>query len=397
MFMILRGFLVFFSLAFMVLFIFALTGSYKSSPYLTNTYLIDVHLYNLNLTALINTAIFESITPSSLGTGSNIKRATPTENDDPSSSLQVWGLDTNTETSNTESVPIVASTTTSEVFDSSIAIILNEVINDFNYQELGLADVYSIGFWGYCTGYISKDESTENQTTSGPIPFNNKHVNFTWCSHPKASNIFDPLAIFKTVLNGTINNIDLPFAPPSMVEAISSKLYVLLENINYDSVNLPGNLKKNLTEIGRISTACFALLVVVVCFCFVSIVIQVLAFFISPDNCCLSFLNFLFQVINAVLAVVTASLITGIYVYLRKQINGSPQFGIKSFLSVNLYAFIWSAAASAIIVVLLNLLGQWWGFFGTGRRRYRCIEDDDEEQVISYYQKQEEESSYEDL
>ncbi|KAK6459754.1 actin cortical patch SUR7/pH-response regulator pali [Scheffersomyces xylosifermentans] len=397
MFRIFRVFLIFFTLACMVLSIFALTGSYNNTSYLTDTYLINVHMYNLNLSALIDTAILAEVKPSTdkLSKPAYAKRATPTKRDFPDAVTSAWGA----VTSKADQVWNAATSDAADVFDSSVQNAVGEVVRDFNYQELGFADVYSFGFWGYCKGYINRASLTD---TGSMLKFNNKNVNYTWCSPAQAAYRFDPLAIFKTELNGTINNkIDgyMPFVYPMITQAARSDLSVLLENITYESLNLPGSLKKNLDKLGDISTACFALTVALICLCFISIIIQVLGFFLSPDSCCLSFLNFLFELVIALLAVVTAGLITGTYLYIRKQVNNNTStFGLRSFLSINFYAFIWSAAVAAIVVVFFNLLGHCCGLFGTGRKRYRSVggaSEEHEEHEVAYSHKEYESSDEE--
>ena len=60
----------------------------------------------------------------------------------------------------------------------------------------------------------------------------------------------------------------------------------------------------------------------------------------------------LFECIIGLIAFVGAVVVTATYSYVKAQVNGNlDTFGVKSFLSINFYAFVWSAVIVCILVV----------------------------------------------
>ena len=127
---------------------------------------------------------------------------------------------------------------------------------------------------------------------------------------------------------------------------------MLIDHLDIDELNLPGNINGKLQQLHNLTNASFGLLMAVAVLSFVSVLIQMLAFCFSPEKCCLSFLNFLFECIIGLIAFVGAVVVTATYSYVKAQVNGNlDTFGVKSFLSINFYAFVWSAVIVCILVV----------------------------------------------
>ncbi|RCK58041.1 SUR7 family protein pun1 [Candida viswanathii] len=263
---------------------------------------------------------------------------------------------------------------TSGGYYTTVAEAVRDLLNNVSPQQLGMAQVYSVGYWGYCRGYV--ESSGDNNKT-----FDNSHVVYTWCSKAKANFFFNPVTIFKDEMNNTVNGVGIDGQSTYITELTytqRSQLQVLIENLNEDDVNLPGNLDKNLQTLHNLTSASFGLLFSVAILSFVSVIIQFFAFCFSPEKCCLSFLNFLFQAAISLLAIVGAGIATGTYQYVRSQVNDNTDtYGIKSFLSTNFNAFIWSAAVASMLVVFFNLLGHCCGLFGH-RKHYRTIRHEEE-------------------
>ena len=213
--------------------------------------------------------------------------------------------------------------------------------------------------------------------------FDNSDVNYTWCSAPKAGFFFDPVEILKEELNRTIDgkSVDSQSDDISQLsQTYKSELKQLIDNLSLLDLNLPGNLQNDLKTLNNLTKAGFALMIITSVLSFISIVVQLMGCCVSPDNCCLSFLNFMLQVLVFLAAIIGAGLVTGCYVFVRKQINNNlSEFGIKSFLSINFYAFAFSAAVAALLVVIFSLLGHCCGICGggrVGRGRYRAARQD---------------------
>ncbi|KAK6460447.1 actin cortical patch SUR7/pH-response regulator pali [Scheffersomyces coipomensis] len=347
MFKFFRFILIVFSLACTVLSVFALVGSYANKSYLTSTYLLNFHLTQANLSAIITDGLDKR------SIGADIASATS----------EFWSS--------------VQTGTAASDIDSSIQSAISEVTSGFTYAELGLADVYQIGYWGYCKGYVLKEEAYGGTLGSVLKPFDNSHVNYTWCSPPKAGFKFDPLVIFKTEIGNKLNNTiegASTEVSPILTQAATTALQLLLQNLTWDNLNLPGDLKAQLTLLNGLTVASFGIILAVAVLSFISVILQLFGCCFSPDNCCLSFLNFSFELLIFILSIVGAGLATGAYYFTRSQINdNTTEFGIKAFLSINLYAFLWSSVVAALLVVIFNLLGHCCGLFGTGRRRYRAV------------------------
>ncbi|KAJ9094583.1 hypothetical protein QFC19_007881 [Naganishia cerealis] len=338
MFKFFRFLLIIFSIAAAILSVFALIGSYKNELYLTDIYLIDVHLSGLKLSKLFDV--------------NNFKRELP---------------------------PLVNEALILEeradVSSSEITTAINNIVDSLTYQELGLADVYSISFWGYCRGTATNDKIA-NPLKKVTNNFDNNKVNFTYCSKPTPGYKFDPLTVLKHEINDTINDtVDGNGVVSSAIgSTVKQQLTQLVDNLSYENLNLPGNLKKDLTLLNNLTRAAFALTIVGVVLSFLSVIIQLLGCFMSPDNCCLSFLNFIFEALTFIILLVGAALSTGAYLYVRKEVNNATSdYGVKTYLSIQYYAFAWSGAVAALLVVIFNLLGHCCGLFGTNRNRYRTV------------------------
>ena len=332
--------LIIFSIAAAILSVFGLIGSYKNESYLTGIYLIDVHLSGLKLSKLFDV--------------NNFKRDLPV--------LVNEAL-------------VLEDRASSDVSASDITTIIENIVDNLNYQDLGLADVYSVSFWGYCRGKATNDK-VSNPLKKVTNDFDNNKINFTYCSKPTPGYKFDPLTVLKHEINDTINNsVDGNDAVSLAISStVKLELSQLVDNLSYKNLNLPGNLNKDLTLLNNITRAAFALTLVGVILSFLSVIIQLLGCFMSPDNCCLSFLNFFFEALTFIILLVGAALSTGAYIYVRKEVNNATSdYGVKSFLSIQYYAFAWSGAVAALLVVIFNLLGHCCGMFGTHRHRYRTV------------------------
>lgn len=348
MFRFFRFILIFFSTTCAVLSIFALIGSYKNASYLTDSYLIDFHLTRLDLAKVLNVTDFHKRD----NTGAWL----------PSTTLPA-SQPTSTGVSPQESAAL------------EVQAIVHQITTQFTYQDLGLADVYTVGFWGYCKGTVTAKQTYDLKLGKLTKAFDNDKVNITYCTPPKLGYEFDPLTVFKHELNASIHDAvtgGVPLAATS--QTITSELEVLLDKVSYRSLNMPGNLEKKIGVIQTTTKAGQGIIFATAVLSVVSVAIQLLGCIMSPHNCCLSFLNFLFESAIFVLALVGSAVTTGIYLYVRQEINDATEdYGIKAFLSIQFYAFTWSATVAALLVCVFSLLGHCCGLFGTGRRRYRAV------------------------
>lgn len=319
--------------------VFALVGSYKNESYLTKIYLLDFHLTHLKLSEIIDVSKFN-------------KRD---------------NVDRMLDVSDVENVDAVENRDLSSTLDG-VQSAIDGIIDSLTYKDLGLAEVYSISLWGYCKGEVSGEAKTKNG-------FDNSKINFKWCSKPKPAYFFDPLTILKHELNNTINDRITGPGEGSLVEtAVKKQLQVLLDNVSYESLNLPGSLYKDLKLLNRLTTAAFVLILICAVLAVIAVVIQLLGCCVSPENCCLSFLNFFFQTIVFLTGVIGAGIATGAYMFVRQEINKkTSDVGVKSYLSIAFYALIWSAVVAAFLVLVFCLLGHCCGCCFGKKKKYEPV------------------------
>ncbi|EGW31839.1 uncharacterized protein SPAPADRAFT_140581 [Spathaspora passalidarum NRRL Y-27907] len=349
-----RIILIFLSLAVTLLSIFAVIGSYANKPYLTDAYIIKFQLTNFNLKQVINVNQFA-------------KREDWTATTTPSGQ---WVYPTPMPTPTP-----VPGVTTPNGYYTSVPAAIGDLLTRLTPAELGIADIYSIGFWGYCRGALVAPPA--RYSSNGALIQQNPIVNFTWCSDPRPGFFFDPVKVLKQEMNRALDGqiVDSESAVLTQLSTESkSEIKVLIDNISLDYFNLPGDLTADLGHFEKLTQAAFGLIVSVIVFAFVETILLILGYFFSPNKCILSFLNFLFELIIAVLLFSGTTILTGIYMRVRKVTNAYiDTFGIKATLSINMYAFLWSGVVAAVLLVLFNFLGHCVGLFGSGRRHYRSV------------------------
>jgi hypothetical protein len=360
-----------------ILIILAFVGSYKNSTGLNNSYLLDVHLNRLNLTTLFD--ISANSTKSALGFDlDSIKGKDVADGKVHDGLVFIPTKTTTLPTGTTEkdffgainSIATAAATAAIELVDgiyTTVSDVFLNIATLLTYSDLGLAQVYSFSNWGYCRGYKIKDHTIEN---SGNADWDNNHINWTYCTPPKANYLVDPLTILKQEVINIINSdvqggIDIPI----LSDAVISELKVLVNNVSYDDFHLPGTIQEKLGNLHAASTAGFVLLILAMAFGLINFAIQTLAIFMSPNSTCLTVADFMLQVVVFLLTLITSAIITATNIYVRNQINDyTPTAGMRSFLSTNLYAYLWTATVASLLVVILSLLGYFFGFFGTRNR-----------------------------
>lgn len=380
-----------FTAAITVLSIWALVGSYKNEAHLTNNYLISIQLSNLNVSAIITDAT------------TNAKREVAVDTYIPTPSENLVQRDVtslaNALATNSEVANLISSATagltqttdinsvlqqlesiasTASIPDSVVTLAaelasdaensLSSLLTGLNALDLGLADMYSVGYWGYCRGSIS-GESDKWLKDLGKFgkQFSNKAVDYGYCSPPKVGFKFDPLELLRHEIINHINDVadGLSTEVGSTVsEALALQLLAIVGSVTYDNLGLPGSLKKNLDLLHDLTVASFGLILAGAVLAFISFLFQLVGLFCSPLNLCLSILNFVFMLIVFIVVLVGSALSTGAYIFVRKQINDNvAEFGAKAFLSVQFYAFLWAAVAAGILLLIIAIVGYCCGCF----------------------------------
>lgn len=418
-----RLLVLFFTVATIVLSAWSLVGSYKNESYLTNNYLLSFQLSNLNLSAIfelttnakrdyiepqfevalphITAAPASKPTPTSPalekrldlaslaskyaseleGSGSGVVASLASQygvaTSDVANALSTAGTDAIA--SKVEAVLATASIPDSiaslaSQYTGDVSSLLTDIAGSLNSSELGLSDMYSVGFYGYCKG--SLDGEVEEIADLGTLgkQFRNNNVNYTYCSSPKVGYKLDPLELLKHEITEQIENYvnGLSSLTAGLTDSIAAELLAAVSSISYENLGLPGNLKKDLTLLHSLTIAGFALILSGACLAFISLIFQVFGLCCSPENAFLSCCNFILMFFVALVVVIGSALTTGAYLYVRRVVNNNlDEYGVKSYLSVQFYAFSWCAAVSALLFVIFCIIGYCCGCFHSDRRRRR--------------------------
>lgn len=414
--MIFRLLVLFFTIASIVLCPWAIVGSYKNLGYLTENYLIGVQITGLDLTKLFS--------------GANSKRellldareidfkATPTTNEplvtafpkrdilsdvesaignvDVTSALS--GLNINSLTSQIATASVntgdiaskISELASSASIPESLATLaegladglnLDSVVSELNYRDLGLADYYSVGYWGYCRGYMNGTNGTnELLDHMGKFGdnFNKDNVRFVWCSPPTPGFKFDPLEIIKHEMTNAVTdtNDGLDGLVGELSNSIKALLIAIIASVSYEDLNLPGSLNDDLTLLNNITKAALAMLIAGTGLAFISFLFQSVGLCCSPRNGCLSCLNFILMFLFFLCILLGAGLSTGAYMFVRSEVNDEiDEYGMKSFLSVQYYAFAWSAMVASFLAIVFAAVGYCCGCFAGNRRSYRKVQE----------------------
>lgn len=418
-------------MATIVLSSWALIGSYKNESYLTNNYLLSFQLSNLNVSALLKEAVNGNmrrefiqvpVEPSVINYESPVlPTPTPMEKRDlglltsvigsfatlqpsellskaseiasltsayliPTSQISALAQSVDPtkiasevqQIASSLSLPPSLATLASDITNNignlgNANSLLQEIANNVNASQLGLSDMYSIGFWGYCKGDVKGIKEQIPELGKFGTQFSNKDVNYTYCTPPKVAYTFDPLTVLKSeIINEIKSSSQQVSSGPqgAIVNSLSAQLISLVNLITYSTIGLPGNLQSTLPLLGRLTTAGFALILSGAALAFISLVFQMIGMCCSPDNSCLSCLNFVVMFLTFVVVTVGSGLTTGVFLFVRNVLNDEiNKYGVKPFLSVQFYAFSWSAVVASFCLLVFSIIGYCCGCFKSDRSR----------------------------
>lgn len=428
-----RFMVLFFTIATIVLSAWSLVGSYKNEAYLTSNYLLSFQLSNLNVSALLNEAVqhkrdinvaplpklsptptrIAPMTTNMVGKRDNDKRVDASNlglltsmlgsltTMQPSQLLSkasefalltsglsvptnlaslTSGLDPSKIVSEAQQIASSLSlppslATLAANFNGNTNDLIEDIAKNTNVSQLGLSDMYSIGYWGYCRGSINGTKAQIPELGSFGTQFSNKNVNYTYCTPPKLGYTFDPLAVMKSELKDLILRFyaQVSSGPlQTIAQNFVHELLALVNSVTYSSIGLPGDLQEALPLLGNLTKAGFWCILVGGALALVSFVFQCVGMCCSPDNKCLSCLNFFIMLMSFIAVTLGSGFTTGVFMYVRKTLNNEvKQYGIMSFLSVQYYAFAWSAVVASFCLVVFSIVGYCCGCFKSDRRSFR--------------------------
>lgn len=391
------------STAVVVLSTWALVGSYKNADYLTSNYLMTVQVTNLNISALLNgrgsvskrssveiLEAYSRLSPSKTVSESpnvaqrdladsatslflQLASIVPAEE----SSLQlivasgVSAIATNTDIANGIasltsgfSVPTSVESLAAGLLSQGPEAIFQQVVNNFNATELGFGDMYSISYWGYCRGDIShKRYGFLEHLGEFGVQFDNSHIDWEYCNTGKPVYYFDIVSIIRLEVFRVLETQISDSALGDLAAILLAFVLVLAE----DSIELPGNLKSLLQLLHNLTTASFAFVVAGIGITFISIVVQL--FQIRFASSWLHCIQVVAVILLPLCVLLGSAFATAVFIFVRKVVNDHvEQFGLQTFLSVQFYAFSWSAVAAALLLLIVNILGYCCGSFSRRKR-----------------------------
>lgn len=401
-----RFLLLFLSTAVVVLSTWAFVGSYKNADYVTSNYLMTVQVTNLNLSALLNaqgslskrTSVeileaYSRLSPSKSvsdspdvaqrdladsATSLFLQLASIVPEVGGASSIQliaasgISAIATNTDIANDIasltsglSVPSSVESLAAELLSEGPDAIIQQVVKNFNATELGFGDMYSVSYWGYCRGDITtkRYEFLEHLGEFG-VQFDNSHVDWEYCNTGKPVYYFDVVSIIRQevlrVLEKQLSD--------SAVGDLSAILLSFVLVLGEDSIELPGDLKSMLKLLHNLTIASFAFVLAGICITFLSIVVQLIQ--IGVASAFLHCIQMVLMLLLPLCVLLGSAFATGVFIFVRSVVNDNvKQFGLESFLSVQFYAFSWSAVAAAFLLLIVNILGYCCGSFFRRKRK----------------------------
>lgn len=397
----------------------SLVGSYKNESYLTNNYLISFQLSHLNLSTIFqNTDLLSkgkrglpetniqdelekpeptktlkqrdfdpaslvtgfSAVPTGLlgGSGNSAINSIVSQYGVPTSAIAgaLSSADTNSLLSearafaSTASVPDSVASLVSEI-TGDLSSVLDHIIASAKPSDLGLSDMYSVGFYGYCKGDLTGGVEDIGDLGALGKQFRNNNVNYTYCSPPEFGYKLDPLALIKHEMLEEIQNYGrgLSNLTGGLTDSFISELLAVTASLTYDNLGLPGNLKQDLGLLHKVTIAGFSLLFGGACLTFVSFVFQLIGIFCLPENSFLSCCNFILMFFVVLVVVIGAALTTGVFLYVRRIVNQNlDSYGVKTFLSIQFYAFAWCAGVAALLFIIMSIVGYCCGCFHPRKR-----------------------------
>lgn len=416
----------FFTVATIVLSVWSLVGSYKNATYLTNNYLLGFQLSNLNILAILTEAsskrdvivhpVHVEAAPSKtlearadnvasitsllggatsllegLNSGADVASLASRLTDANSGvSIPTSAIANAISTADASSVVAQVEQFASTVsipsslaslaadFEGDISSLLSDIVSQANVSDLGLSDFYNVGFWGYCKGNI-QGNSLREITELGRFgkSFLNNHVNYTYCSKPKAGYKLDPLTLLKHEIVQKVSDYanGISSLTGGLSDSFAAQLVALASSISYENLGLPGDLKDKLTLIHNLTVAAFALILAGACLAFISLIFQMVGMCCTPNSSILSCCNFMLMLLVFIVVLVGSILSTVAYILVRHIVNDNvKQYGAKAYLSVQFYAFSWSAAAAALLFLVLSIIGYCCGCFHPRHRYTRANE-----------------------
>lgn len=192
--------------------------------------------------------------------------------------------------------------------------------------ELGFADAYIFGMYGYCRGTQGTTETVDNVW---------EDINFTSSSCTKSS-------------------ITYEFDPVSFIVNEVNEYNTLGINITSSEITLPGSLGNYIKTAEHISQVIYICSIIAICLTVVAILCELLCWFFGSMVIVL-----FFQTTAFIAAIISSGCATGAFKYIETEFNKyGDTFGIHAKLSRNYLVLTWVGTGISLLTVFLVMIGR---------------------------------------
>lgn len=198
--------------------------------------------------------------------------------------------------------------------------------NGADLSQLGFAEAYIFGMYGYCRG-TSVDTSTANTAAAW------ENINFKaqQCTSSSISYAFDPVSFFVNEINEH-NTLGI--------------------SITSTDITLPGGLSTYVNISKALSHVIVACSIAAICLLALAGLFQLFCWFIGATA-----IISLLQTLAFISAAISTGAATGAYKYIESQINDNVgDFGIRARLSKNYLVLAWLGTGICLLTLLVMLI-----------------------------------------
>ncbi|ODQ46494.1 hypothetical protein PICMEDRAFT_11488 [Pichia membranifaciens NRRL Y-2026] len=197
---------------------------------------------------------------------------------------------------------------------------------DVKPSELGFADAYIFGMYGYCRGSQGTTEVVDKV-------WENIHFTSSSCTQSSITYEFDPVSFIVDEVNNH-NTVGI--------------------NITAADVTLPGSLNKYIKTAEHISQVIYICSIIAICLTIVAILCELLCWCFGSMVIVL-----FFQTLAFFAAIISSGCATGAFKYIETEFNkNGSTFGIHAKLSRNYLVLTWVGTGVSLLTVFLVMIGR---------------------------------------
>ena len=188
--------------------------------------------------------------------------------------------------------------------------------------ELGFADAYIFGMYGYCRGTQGNTVMTDDNTW--------EDINFTSSECTQSS-------------------IDYKFNPVTFIVDEINKHNTLGINVTESDIQLPGGLNDYVQTASHLSQVIYICSIIAICLTILVILCQLLCWCVGGATITIFFQNLAF-----ISAVISSGCATGAFKYIETEFNRyGTTFGVHAQLSRNFLVLTWVGTAMSLLTIIV--------------------------------------------